>query len=186
MSRIGRKPIPIPSGVTVDIKGDTVTVKGPKGELSQKVRPEVEVTIEDNNIVVKRKADNKKAKAFHGLYRSLINNMVIGVTEGFTKVLEIHGTGYRASIENIQGETCVVFKKGELGFSHPIYFAIPAQMEVSMEGRTKIILKGIDKSLVGLVAAKIRALRPPDPYKGKGIRYAGEVISLKMGKKSGA
>ncbi len=186
MSRIGKKPIPIPPGVDVKIEGDTVKVKGPKGELSQQIRPEVDVKIEDNQIIVTRKSDNKKARAFHGLYRSLINNMVIGVTSGFTKVLEIHGTGYRASIENVQGETCVVFKKGELGYSHPIYFAIPAGMEVSMEGRTKIILKGIDKSLVGLVAAKIRALRPPDPYKGKGIRYEGETIQLKVGKKSGS
>lgn len=185
MSRIGRMPISIPSGVKVEYKNRTVTVKGPKGELQQEVRPEVDVFIEDAEIKVKCVSEHRKASAFHGLYRSLIANMVEGVTDGFSKKLEIVGVGYRAGKEKVQGQDCIVFKKGELGFSHPIYFALPDGIQADVPERTKIVISGIDKGLVGLVAAKIRDLRPPDSYKGKGIRYAGEVVRTKVGK-SGA
>ncbi len=185
MSRIGKLPIPVPAGVSVKIDGMSVHVKGPLGELWQDFRPEVAVALEENEIVVTRTSEHRKARAFHGLYRSLIANMVHGVTQGFSKSLEIQGVGYRAGIEKVSGDDCVVFKKGELGFSHPIYFALPEGISAEMDGRTKITLKGIDKSLVGLVAAKIRDLKPPDAYKGKGIRYSDEVVRLKVGK-SGA
>ena len=185
MSRIGKKPISIPSGVTIDIKDQSIKVKGPRGELIQDYRPEVEVKVEGEEILVTRTSEERPARAFHGLYRSLIANMVQGVTTGFSKTLLIHGVGYRAGKEKLDGVDCIVFKKGELGFSHPIYFAIPDGIEASVEDRTKIHIKGNDKSLVGLVAAKIRDLRPPDSYKGKGIRYADEVVRTKVGK-SGA
>jgi len=183
MSRIGKLPIPLPTGVTVNINGETVHVKGPKGELQQALRSEVEAAVEDNQLLVKRTSEHRKARAFHGLYRSLLANMVEGVTKGFTKTLEIHGVGYRAGMEKVQGQDCIVFKKGELGLSHPIYFAIPDGIKASVPERTKIVIEGIDKSLVGLVAAKIRGLKPPDSYKGKGIRYAGEVVRTKEGKR---
>jgi len=185
MSRIGKLPIPVPAGVTVKVDGMSVHVKGPLGELSQDFRPEVSVSMEESELVVKRTSEHRKARAFHGLYRSLFANMVEGVTKGFSKTLEIQGVGYRAGIEKVSGENCVVFKKGELGFSHPIYFALPDGITAEMDGRTKITIKGIDKSLVGLVAAKIRGLKPPDAYKGKGIRYSDETVRLKVGK-SGA
>lgn len=182
MSRIGKLPIQVPGSVTVNIDGNRVHVKGPLGELSQDFRPEVSVALEDGQLIVTRNSEHRKARAFHGLYRSLIANMVQGVTQGFTKVLEIHGVGYRAGVEKVNGEDCVVFKKGELGFSHPIYFALPPGISAEMDGRTKITIKGIDKSMVGLVSAKIRDLRPPDAYKGKGVRYADETVRLKVGK----
>lgn len=182
MSRIGKLPIPVPANVKVTIQGDLVRVKGPKGELSQTFRPEVAVKLEDGHLSVQRVSTSRKANAFHGLYRALFANMIHGVTEGFSKALEIHGVGYRAGIEKVEGEDCIVFKKGELGYSHPIYFALPEGISAEMDGRTKIIIKGIDKSLVGLVAAKIRDLRPPDAYKGKGVRYSSEKIRTKVGK----
>lgn len=184
MSRIGKLPIPIPAGVNVSInEADRfVTVKGPKGELEQNFRPEVSVKIENGEIIVERRSDERQDRAFHGLFRSLIANMVEGVTNGFSKKLQIVGVGYRAGKEKVQGQDCVVFKKGELGFSHPIYFAIPEGITAEVPERTTIVISGIDKSLVGLVAAKIRALRPPDAYKGKGIRYADEVVRTKVGK----
>lgn len=183
MSRIGKLPIPIPGGVTVNIKGLTVEVKGPKGTLTQDIREEVEAVVEGNELLVKRASEHRKARAFHGLYRSLLANMVEGVTKGFSKTLEIHGVGYRAGMEKVQGDDCIVFKKGELGLSHPIYFAIPEGIKASVPERTKIVIEGIDKSLVGLVAAKIRDLKPPDSYKGKGIRYSDEVVRTKEGKR---
>ncbi len=185
MSRIGKKPISIPSGVAVEIKDREVRVKGPKGELVQDFRPEVKVEVQGNEIIVSRLKEDRSARAYHGLYRSLIANMVEGVTKGFRKTLLIHGVGYRAGKEKVDGVDCIVFKKGELGYSHPIYFAIPDGIQATVEDRTKIHIDGIDKSLVGLVAAKIRDLRPPDSYKGKGIRYADEVVRTKVGK-SGA
>lgn len=185
MSRIGKQPIPLPAGVTVDIKENFITVKGPRGTLDQDFRSEVSVTQEGAELLVQRTSDSRKARAFHGLYRSLIANMVTGVTAGFSKTLEIHGVGYRAGKEKVDGQDCIVFKKGELGLSHPIYFAIPDGISAEVENRTKIHIKGNDKSIVGLVAAKIRDLRPPDAYKGKGIRYSDEVVRTKVGK-SGA
>ncbi len=182
MSRIGKLPISVPGNVTVNIDGNRVHVKGPLGELSQDFRPEVAVSMEDGTLTVTRTSEHRKARAFHGLYRSLLANMVEGVTKGFSKTLEIHGVGYRAGVEKVSGENCVVFKKGELGYSHPIYFAIPDGISAEMDGRTKIHIKGIDKALVGLVAAKIRDLRRPDAYKGKGVRYSDEIVRTKVGK----
>lgn len=178
MSRIGRAPIPIPEGVTVDIHKNTVQIKGPKGELKQRVNPDIRVELQENEILVKRPTDNRMHRSLHGLYRSLLNNMVLGVSQGFEKRLEIIGVGYR------------VEKKGKsvtflLGYSHPIVFIPPEGIEVSVESNTQIVVRGISKELVGLVAAKIRSFRPPEPYKGKGIRYAGEQVRRKAGK-SGA
>lgn len=182
MSRIGKQPISVPGNVTVNVDGNRLLVKGPKGELSQDFRPEVSATMEDGVLTVTRNSEHRKARAFHGLYRSLFANMIEGVTKGFSKTLLIHGVGYRAGIEKVSGENCVVFKKGELGFSHPIYFALPDGISAEMDGRTKVTISGIDKALVGLVAAKIRDLRPPDAYKGKGVRYSDEIVRTKVGK----
>ncbi|GBE28654.1 50S ribosomal protein L6 [bacterium BMS3Bbin03] len=178
MSRIGRAPIPIPEGVTVDVHKNTVQVKGPKGELKQRVNPDIRVELQENEILVKRPTDNRLHRSLHGLYRSLLNNMVLGVSQGFEKRLEIIGVGYR------------VEKKGKsvtflLGYSHPIVFIPPEGIEVNVESNTQLVVRGISKELVGLVAAKIRSFRPPEPYKGKGIRYAGEQVRRKTGK-SGA
>lgn len=185
MSRIGKLPITIPTGVTVTIADGGVAVKGPRGELFQELRSEVEAKIEGEELLIQRTSEHRKARAFHGLYRSLVANMVTGVTTGFSKTLELHGVGYRAGMEKVQGDDCIVFKKGELGLSHPIYFALPEGISAKVQDRTKIVLEGNDKALVGLVAAKIRDLRPPDAYKGKGIRYSDEVVRTKEGKRGG-
>ncbi|WIF95578.1 50S ribosomal protein L6 [Caminicella sporogenes] len=176
MSRVGRKPITIPEGVqvTVDEK-NVVTVKGPKGELKQDINPDITVNINDNVITVERPSDNKTHRALHGLSRALIANMVEGVTKGFEKKLEIVGVGYRASK---QGKKLNL----TLGFSHPVEMEDPEGITTEVPSQTEIIVKGIDKQLVGNYAAKIRDLRPPEPYKGKGIRYAGEHIRRKEGK----
>jgi len=178
MSRIGRRPIPIPKGVEVKIDGNLVTVKGPKGELRQEIHPDIGVKVEDNIIRVFVKNQTKKSKALHGLFNSLIWNMVKGVTEGFKKGLEIVGVGYRAELK---GRTIVLY----LGYSQPINFELPAGIDAQVD-RNKIVIMGIDKQLVGEVAAKIRRFRPPEPYKGKGVRYEGEVIIKKAGKGGGA
>ena len=176
MSRIGRLPIAIPAGVEVAVaEGNKVTVKGPKGTLEKCLPVEMEIKVEDNQVVVTRPNDLKKMKSLHGLTRTLIANMVTGVTEGYQKVLEINGFGYRAS------------KKGKeitfnLGFSHPVVMTDPEGIESVMEGQNKIIIKGIDKEKVGQYAAEIRDLRRPEPYKGKGIKYDYEVIRRKVGK----
>ncbi|MCI5951263.1 MAG: 50S ribosomal protein L6 [Anaerostipes sp.] len=176
MSRIGRLPIAIPAGVEVAVaEGNKVTVKGPKGTLEKCLPVEMEIKVEDNQVVVTRPNDLKKMKSLHGLTRTLIANMVTGVTEGYQKVLEINGVGYRAS------------KKGKeitfnLGFSHPVVMTDPEGIESVMEGQNKIIIKGIDKEKVGQYAAEIRDLRRPEPYKGKGIKYDYEVIRRKVGK----
>jgi len=178
VSRIGKAPIPIPDGVTVEIKKNLVTVKGPKGELQQKVDPDIKVKVEDNQIVLKRPTDNRRHRSLHGLYRSLIANMVTGVSQGFMRRMEIVGVGYRAEKKG----KAVVFS---LGYSHPIVFVPPEGIDISVDTPTNITINGIDKQLVGQVAAKIRSFRPPEPYKGKGIRYAGEHIRRKAGKSAG-
>ena len=176
MSRIGRMPIAIPAGVTVDIaENNQVTVKGPKGTLSRVLPAEMSITKEGEEVKVSRPNDLKKMKSLHGLTRSLLNNMVIGVTEGYQKELEVNGVGYRAQ------------KKGKvltlsLGYSHPVEMEDPDGVEVEVEGQNKIIVKGIDKEKVGQYAAEIREKRAPEPYKGKGIKYADEVIRRKVGK----
>ncbi len=176
MSRIGRMPIAVPAGVTVDIaENNKVTVKGPKGTLERVLPVEMQIKMEGSELVVTRPNDLKKMKSLHGLTRTLIANMVVGVTEGYQKVLEINGVGYRAA------------KAGKeltltLGYSHPVVMVDPEGLESIMEGQNKIIVKGIDKEKVGQYAAEIRAKREPEPYKGKGIKYADEVIRRKVGK----
>ena len=176
MSRIGRLPIQITAGVTVTIADDnTVTVKGPKGELSQKVNKDIKVEQVGTEVIVSRPSDSKPHRSMHGLYRSLINNMVVGVTKGFEKVLLIEGVGYRASVEG--GKLNLA-----MGYSHPVLIDAPANITFETPAPTKIVIKGIDKQAVGAIAADIRAVRKPEPYHGKGIRYENEVIRRKEGK----
>ena len=176
MSRIGRLPITVPAGVTVTIAADnTVTVKGPKGELTQKVNKDITVKKEGTAVIVERKNDSKEQRAMHGLYRSLINNMVVGVTTGFQKSLELVGVGYRAKAEGKKLEI-------NIGFSHPVIIDAPANIAFATPAPTKIVVSGIDKQQVGAIAADIRAVRKPEPYHGKGIRYEGEVVRRKEGK----
>ena len=176
MSRIGRMPISVPSGVTVDIDGSTVTVKGPKGTLSHRVAEPITVTkADDGSLEVARPNDERASRSLHGLTRTLVNNMVVGVTDGYTKALEISGTGYRVVAKGSDLEFA-------LGFSHPVYIEAPEGITFAVESPTKFSVAGIDKQQVGEVAAKLRKLRKPDPYKGKGVRYAGEVIRRKAGK----
>ncbi len=176
MSRIGRMPIAIPAGVTVDIaENNKVTVKGPKGTLERVLPSEMEIKVEEGSIVVTRPNDLKKMKSLHGLTRSLLNNMVVGVTEGYEKKLEVNGVGYRAAK---QGKKLVL----NLGYSHPVEMEDPEGVETVLEGQNIIIVKGIDKEKVGQFAAEIRDTRRPEPYKGKGIKYADEVIRRKVGK----
>ncbi len=180
MSRVGNQPIEISDGVSVNISKDNlVTVKGPKGELFVQVASEITVAQENGSIVVRRPDDQKRHKAMHGLYRSLIDNAVEGVTKGYRKQLEVIGVGYRASVNNGVLELA-------LGFSHPIYFVPPGTVSVTVEAQrgknTVVTIEGTDKQIVGQVAAKIRALRPPEPYKGKGVRYVGEYVRRKAGK----
>lgn len=176
MSRIGKKSITIPEGVEVKVEGDLVMVKGPKGELKNQIRPEIKVEIKDKEIGLKPVILHKGTSALWGTFRSLINNMVEGVTKGFAKILEIEGVGYRA---NLEGRDLVL----SLGYSHPIKVKAPQGIEFKVEKNT-ITISGIDKQLVGQVAAEIREKRKPEPYKGKGIRYQGEVIRKKAGKKA--
>jgi large subunit ribosomal protein L6 len=179
MSRIGKLPIPVPSGVDVQIEGataSTVTVKGPRGTLSHKVAVPITVEKNDEVIDVRRPDDERESKALHGLTRTLINNMVVGVTEGYEKKLEIVGVGYRVLSK---GPTQLEF---QLGYSHPIIFDAPEGITFAVDGPTRLSVAGIDKQLVGEVAANIRKLRKPEPYKGKGVRYAGEHIRRKVGK----
>ncbi len=184
MSRIGNLPIPIVDGVSVDVAGNNhITVEGPKGQLGLDVDPDLTVEQQDGEIVVSRPTDQKRHKALHGLTRSLLANMVQGVTEGYTKSLEVIGVGFRADATKVAGLDVLELA---LGFSHPIYFVPPDGIDIEAEtvrGRNPIIkITGIDKQLVGQVAAKIRALRPPEPYKGKGVRYTDEYVRRKAGK----
>jgi large subunit ribosomal protein L6 len=175
MSRIGRLPVTVPAGVDIAIEGQTVRVKGPKGELSHVVAEPITIEQDDAVIEVKRPDDARTSRSLHGLTRSLINNMVLGVTEGYEKKLEIHGTGYRVLARGSNLEFA-------LGYSHPITVEPPAGITFAVENQTRFSVQGIDKQLVGEVAANIRKLRKPDPYKGKGVRYAGEQIRRKVGK----
>ena len=176
MSRIGRMPIAVPAGVTVTIaENNKVTVKGPKGTLERELPTEMEIKEEDGHIIVTRPNDLKKMKSLHGLTRTLINNMVVGVTNGYEKVLEVNGVGYRAQK---QGNKLIL----SLGYSHPVEMTDPEGLESVLEGQNKITVKGIDKEKVGQYAAEIRDKRRPEPYKGKGIKYADEVIRRKVGK----
>ena len=175
MSRIGRLPIEIPAGVTVTADGQLVTVKGPKGELSLTVSRPIEVNIEDAQVLVTRPDDERASRSLHGLTRTLIANQIIGVTQGYSKGLEIVGTGYRVA----QKGNSVEFA---LGFSHPVLIDPPAGITLTVEGNTKLMVSGIDKQAVGEVAANIRKIRKPEPYKGKGVRYAGEIVRRKAGK----
>lgn len=179
MSRIGRSPITVPAGVTVNIgDGNVVTVKGPKGELTRQLHKDMIIELEGNVINVKRPSDNKEHRSLHGLTRTLVNNMVTGVTQGFSKTLEIAGVGYRAA------------KSGQklaltLGFSHPLEVEPPQGLSIDVPQPNRIVISGIDKEAVGALAAKIRGYREPEPYKGKGIKYEGEVIRRKVGKAGG-
>ena len=176
MSRIGLKPITIPSGVEIKIKDDNnVEVKGPKGQLSENINPDMDIKIEDGVLTVARPSEDKKHKSLHGLSRTLISNMITGVTEGYSKSLEIEGTGYRAAK---QGKKLVL----TLGYSHPLELEDPSGIEVEVPAPNKIVVKGINKQQVGSYAAKIRDFRKPEPYKGKGIRYSNEIVRRKVGK----
>ena len=177
MSRIGKKPIQVPDGVTVSVGPGRVTVNGPKGELNQEVNPAIEVTDEDGTLTVKRPTDRGEHRALHGLTRSLIANMVEGVTDGFERRLEVQGVGYRARLQGKSLELSV-------GYSHPVSVQAPEGIEFEVPTPTEIVVRGIDKQLVGEIAARIRRVRPPEPYKGKGIRYAGEHVRRKVGKRA--
>ena len=178
MSRIGRAPIVIPNGVTVKLENNVVTVKGPKGELVREFNQDMIIEVEENVLTVKRPSDNKDHRSLHGLTRTLISNMVIGVTEGFTKTLEISGVGYRAAKAGNKVNL-------SLGFSHPVEVEPPTGISLEVPAPNKIVVSGINKEEVGAMAAKIRGYREPEPYKGKGIKYEGEVIRRKVGKAGG-
>jgi len=175
MSRIGKKPIEIPTGVTITINGDVVTVKGPKGELTRSFNPDIEIKVEENVINLSRPTESKEHRSIHGTSRSLLANMVEGVSKGFEKSLELIGVGYRAQK---QGKKLVL----NVGYSHPVEFEPEEGIEVEVPSNTKVIVKGINKERVGALAANIRQVRPPEPYKGKAIRYEGEVVRRKEGK----
>lgn len=183
MSRIGKAPIEVPAGVSIQVKDNTVTVKGPKGELSQTINPDIKVEVEDGRILVSRPSDNREHRALHGLYRALIHNMVVGVSEGYKKEMELVGVGYRATAT---GQVLEL----SLGFSHAIYIKMPKEIKIEAKSeRNKnplIILESDDKQLLGQVCAKIRSLRKPEPYKGKGIKFVGEIIRRKSGKSASA
>lgn len=175
MSRIGKMPVPVPAGVTVTVKESVISVKGAKGELTQDFQPEVTFDIKDGEVVVNRVDDSKRAKSMHGLYRNLLNNMVIGVSKGFTRTLVINGVGYRAELK---GDTLLL----NLGYSTTIEYVVPEGVAIAVEGNNKVTVSGMDKAKVGQAAVEIRGLRPPEPYKGKGIKYENEVIRRKVGK----
>lgn len=175
MSRIGRLPIDIPAGVTVEVAGREVSVKGPKGELKLSVASPIEVSVDEGQVLVTRPDDERESRSLHGLTRTLINNNIVGVTQGYTKGLEVVGTGYRVA----QKGSSVEFA---LGFSHPVLIDPPTGITLTVEGNNKLTVSGIDKQAVGEAAANIRKIRKPEPYKGKGVRYAGEVVRRKAGK----
>jgi len=178
MSRIGKKPVPVPSGVTVSVDGQTVKVKGPRGELTRALNPEMRVSVENGEVTVARPSDETRHKALHGLSRTLVANMVEGVTKGFQKQLEIIGVGYKA-------ETRPYGLQLALGFSHPVEYRAPQGIKLTAPTPTSIVVDGANKEVVGQVAAELRSLRPPEPYKGKGIKYQGEQVRRKAGKAGG-
>ena len=175
MSRIGKKPVPLPQGVTAQVQGRVLSVKGPKGELSRTFHPEMSVAVEADTVVVKRPSDETRHKALHGLSRTLVANMVEGVTKGFAKALEIQGVGYKAEPKPFGVQLTV-------GYSHPVPYHAPAGIKISVDNNVLVKIEGVDKELVGQVAAELRAVKPPEPYKGKGIRYQGEQVRRKAGK----
>ncbi len=178
MSRIGKKPITVPKGVTVTLDGNSVKIKGPKGELENSFRPNISIEVSGEEIIVTRPDDTKENKALHGLTRALLQNMVLGVTDEYRKTLDIIGVGYRVEMK---GQNLLV----NIGYSHPIYFMPPEGITLQAPTQTQIVISGIDKQLVGMVAAKIRSIRKPEPYKGKGIKYSDEQIVRKAGKTAG-
>lgn len=178
MSRIGKKPIEIKQGVSVEVKDGIIKVKGPKGELTQSFDSRISIKVENNQVLVERSSNEKQIRALHGLYRSLIQNMILGTSQGFAKKLEIVGVGYRAEWKGRGLQLA-------LGYSHPIFFIPPKDVKIEVPQPTNIVVSGIDKQLVGQVAAKIRSFRPPEPYKGKGIKYENEIILRKAGKTAG-
>ena len=175
MSRIGKRPVAIPQGVTVEVNGNAVAVKGPRGELQRTLPREMGVAVEDGNVSVSRPSDDKRHKALHGLSRTLVANMVEGVSKGFVKTLEIQGVGYKAEAKPY-GVNLIV------GYSHPVKYEAPKGIKITVEGNTTVKVEGADKEVVGQVAAELRSVRPPEPYKGKGIRYQGEQVRRKAGK----
>jgi large subunit ribosomal protein L6 len=178
MSRVGKKAIPLAKGVKVEVKNGIITVEGPKGKLERPLRGALTVKVEPESVKVERQNDEKQTKALHGLYRALINNMVVGVSQGYSRKLELVGVGFKAEAKS----NYVVFS---LGYSHPIYFKPPEGVKVEVPQPTNVVVSGIDKELVGSVAAKIRSFKKPEPYKGKGIKYENEVIRRKEGKTAG-
>jgi large subunit ribosomal protein L6 len=175
MSRIGKKPVTLPKGVNLDLQGSTVAVKGPKGELRRTLHPEMKVSLKDGTFTVERPSEDKRHKALHGLTRTLVQNMVEGVSKGFSKTLEIQGVGYKAEAKPY-GVNLIV------GYSHPVKYEAPKGIKISVENNTVVKVEGADKEVVGQVAAELRSVRPPEPYKGKGIRYQGEQVRRKAGK----
>ena len=175
MSRVGKAPIELPKGVEVTVKGNHVTVKGPKGQLERETRPEIDIEVKDGEVVFTRSSEENQIRAYHGLTRALVWNMVEGVSEGYRKALEIVGVGYRA---DMRGNTLVL----NVGYSHEVQYEQPEGITITTPSQTQIVVEGIDKQQVGQVAAELRAVRPPEPYKGKGIRYEGEQIRRKAGK----
>jgi large subunit ribosomal protein L6 len=175
MSRIGRKPVTVPQGVTLQVEGNTVAVKGPRGELRRSLHPDMEIALKDNQFTVARPSEEKRHKALHGLTRTLVQNMVEGVSKGFSKSLEIQGVGYKAEAKPY-GVNLIV------GFSHPVKYEAPKGIKISVDNNVMVKIEGADKELVGQVAAELRQVRPPEPYKGKGIRYVGEQVRRKAGK----
>lgn len=178
MSRIGKLPVKLPAGVTVEVKAGQVSVKGPKGTLTRAVPPNVELVLASGAVTVQRENDEREARAMHGLARSLIRNMVVGVTQGFSRTLEIVGVGYKAE----QKKDYIVFS---LGYSHPIYYEVPENVSAKVESATKLTLSSNDRQALGAAVSKIRSLRPPEPYKGKGVKYSDETVRRKEGKSGG-
>ena len=175
MSRIGRKPVTVPKGVTLQVQGNTVAVKGPRGELSRALHPEMQIAFTNDQFTVARPSEDKRHKALHGLTRTLVQNMVEGVSKGFSKSLEIQGVGYKAEAKPY-GVNLIV------GYSHPVKYEAPKGIKITVDNNTMVKIEGADKELVGQVAAELRSVRPPEPYKGKGIRYVGEQVRRKAGK----
>jgi len=178
VSRIGKKPIEVPKGVTISRNGDVLKVKGPKGELQQKLVSNISVEVKENEVIVTRPDDSKQNKSLHGLTRALIQNMVTGVTASYSKTLDIVGVGYRAELK---GKNLLL----NIGYSHPVYIIPPDEVTIEVPNQTQIVISGSDKQLVGQLAAKIRSIRKPEPYKGKGIKYSNEIIQRKAGKTAG-